>query len=74
MFSEKRARFELANPKDYDLNVAHLTTLLPLQQPDVGIEPTTSCSVGRRATIAPARLDKKKTLAGLEPAPPRGID
>ena len=27
---KKRARIELANPKDLDLNQAHLTALLPL--------------------------------------------
>ena len=28
--NKKRGGFEPPNPKDYDLNVAHLTTLLPL--------------------------------------------
>ena len=45
MFSEKRARFELANPRDVGLNHTHLTTLLPLPTkknlPMKGYEPTT---------------------------------
>ena len=45
------------------------------KQPNVGLEPTASCSVGRRATIAPVRQTKdNKTLAGFEPAPPKGTD
>jgi hypothetical protein len=57
--NEKRARIELANPKDLDLNQAHLTALLPLpkkrtreyMKPLGRIElPTCSLRVNRSAT------------------------
>ena len=40
----------------------HVTyyTISENAKPNVGIEPTTSCSVGRRATIAPVRLMMKE--------------
>ena len=38
-------------------------------KPNVGIEPTTSCSEGRRATIAPVRPKEKTPLeiGGIDP-------
>ena len=42
-------------------------------KPNVGLEPTTSCSVGRRATIAPVRQNKQKR-ARIELANPKDLD